>query len=42
MGFEITNPKWTFSFQWLIDLITRILTDVFGFLAKEEGWTEAE
>ena len=42
MNLEITKPDFKFSFQWLVDLITRIINDVFGFLAKEEGWTEAE
>ncbi len=28
--------------QWFIDLIKRILADVFGFIAEEEGWTEGE
>lgn len=28
------------TLQWVIDLFTRIFTDVFGFIAKEEGWEE--
>ncbi len=40
MKFEIAEPKWEFSFQWLVDLIKRILEDVFGFIAEEEGWEE--
>lgn len=38
----ITEPQnnWEFSLQWLIDLFKRILEDVFGFIAKEEGWEE--
>lgn len=38
MKLEITNPEWTFSFEWLIELIKRVLEDVFGFIAKEEEW----
>ncbi len=42
--FVVTEPKndWTFSFQWLIDLFTRIFNDVFGFIAGNEGWVDAE
>lgn len=32
------EPKFEFSLQWLVDLLERILKDVFGFIAKEEGW----
>ncbi len=39
---EVTEPKFEFSFQWLVDFIKRILADVFGFIAENEGWTDAE
>lgn len=32
------EPKFEFTYQWLVDLIKRILEDVFGFIAEEEGW----
>lgn len=38
--FEVTEPEFKFSFQWLIDLIKRVLEDVFGFIAEEEEWTK--
>ncbi len=37
--FEVTNPTWSFSWQWLVDLIERILGDVFGFIYDTE-WAE--
>lgn len=41
---EIIKPEnnWTFSWQWLVDLFSRILGDVFGFIAESEGWVEEE
>lgn len=41
---EIIKPvnDWKFSWQWLVDLFTRIFNDVFGFIAKEEGWEEVK
>lgn len=36
--FNITDPEFKFTFQWLIDFIKRVLADVFGFIGKEEGW----
>lgn len=42
MKVEITNPEFKFTFQWLIDLLERILGDIFGFIADEEGWVEEE
>lgn len=39
MKFEITAPVAPENlYQWFIDLLKRILEDVFGFIAKEEGW----
>lgn len=32
------EPKFEFKLQWLVDLLERILKDVFGFIAEEEGW----
>lgn len=39
MKFELQSD-WTFSFKWLVELIERILKDVFGFIEEEEGWGE--
>ena len=38
--FEYISPKsdWEFSWKWLADLIARILNDVFGYVAENEGW----
>lgn len=38
--FEVTEPKFEFNFQWLINLFKRILEDVFGFIVEEEKWTK--
>ena len=35
---QVVEPKWEFSWAWLVELIERILKDVFGFIAEEEGW----
>lgn len=32
------EPKFEFTWTWLVELIERILKDVFGFIAEEEGW----
>ena len=32
------TPEYEFTWDWFIALIERILKDVFGFIAKEEGW----
>ena len=32
------TPEFEFTWDWFIALIERILKDVFGFIAKEEGW----
>lgn len=32
------TPKFEFTWEWFIALIERILNDVFGFIAKEEGY----
>ena len=37
---QVVEPKWEFSWEWLVALIERILKDVFGFIADEEGWKE--
>lgn len=37
---NVVEPKFEFTWQWLVDFIKRILEDVFGFIAKEEGWEE--
>ena len=37
MNVEIKEPAWEFSWKWLVALIERILKDVFGFIAEEEG-----
>lgn len=34
------EPKFKFTWAWLVELLERILKDVFGFIAKEEGWTK--
>lgn len=39
MNLEVT-PKFEFTWEWFIALIERVLSEVFGFIAKEEGWTE--
>ena len=36
------NPEFKFTWEWFIALIERVLKEVFGFIADEEGWTEAE
>ncbi len=41
MSFEISKPEFTFTWQWLVDLIHRILKDVFGFIEETE-WAEKE
>lgn len=28
------------TFQQIVDFINKILAEVFGFIAEEEGWTE--
>ena len=40
---EIIKPEntWEFSWQWLVDLFTRILNDVFGFIYETE-WAPEE
>lgn len=39
MNFEITAPAAPENiFQWFVELLERILKDVFGFIAKEEEW----
>lgn len=40
MKFEIESPEFTFTWKWLVELLERILKDIFGFIEKEEGWTE--
>lgn len=37
-SFEITTPKAEYTFQALVDFITRILTDIFNWLKVEEEW----
>lgn len=37
---QVNKPEFEFTWQWLVDFIKRILEDVFGFIAKEEGWEE--
>ncbi len=37
---EITAPKAEYSFQALVDFITRILTEIFAWLKVEEGWED--
>ena len=39
MKIEVT-PKFEFTWDWFIALIERILKDIFGFIADEEGWVE--
>lgn len=34
-NFEITVQK-------IVDFLNKILAEVFGFIVKEEGWTEEE
>lgn len=41
MSLEVT-PKFEFTWDWFVALIERILKDVFGFIADEEGWVEEE
>lgn len=39
---EMNFEKFELSLQWVIDLFTRILSEVFGFIAEEEKWEDAE
>ena len=32
------TPKFEFTWEWFIALIERVLKEVFGFIAKEEGY----
>ena len=36
----IVTPEFKFTWAWFVALIERILGDIFGFIADEEGWTE--
>ncbi len=36
----IVSPEFKFTWEWFVALIERILKDVFGFIAEEEGWEE--
>lgn len=38
---NVVEPKFEFTWQWLVDLIKRILSDVFGFIEETE-WKDAE
>ena len=35
----IVKPeKFEFTWAWFVELLERVLADIFGFIAKEEGW----
>lgn len=34
--------KFELTVQKIVDFLNEILAEVFGFIAEEEGWTEAE
>lgn len=34
--------KFELTVQKIVDFLNKILAEVFGFIAEEEGWTEAE
>lgn len=40
MKVTVGGESFDFTWQWLVDFIKRILADVFGFIAEEEGWEE--
>ena len=42
MRFEIVEPTFEFSWQTIVDLLTKALKVIFGFIADEEGWNDAE
>ncbi len=42
MNFEITAPTAEINVQWFIDLLTRIISELFAWLKVEEGWEDAE
>ncbi len=41
MNVTVESPKWEFSWNWLVELIERILKDVFGFIEETE-WADKE
>ncbi len=38
----IMDEEFEFNLQWVIDFLTRILKDVFGFIEEEEWADKAE
>ena len=32
------TPEFTFTWDWFIALVKRVLSEVFAFIAKEEGY----
>ena len=35
---DYVGEKFTVTVQWIVDLLKRVLGDVFDFIAAEEGW----